>query len=464
MGDTNPEEIDVNQSFITELFIHQKACRDRDELRESVRPRPTSSASSLATNSNTLVSRPLSLAKVDTGHQRTQRSGPAPKSPIVSTPAPAWPLAEDQIRVELKKWTRFFQRKAELVRDQHEIIRIIVEYFIDVAARKGLGGSSAAQILRNCLTELEARITAGDEIRNDIPAAKCGWELRIGQRSIAEVERDMAHGVLGEAHLQSQPMEGKSSRQLRCQNPSDSNSSPSTSLIDQIPLFNLWDSLSFIYTKAVEPIRDQLHAELHIYQFWVIVCILRNCQHYFVLWAMPSTAAATWTKPGKIGEPYIIAFATTCVGPRKQAIGTKQGMQQLRLEHLARLKKTLGIADPPVGRYPGLDGNCPENITLGVISGPGRYVSHCLARKGESVKSMKFCKSCETQAGLFDAHGIEIIDLWEGGTLVDSTNPGNMRVGEGTEFLFCYVKPPQWVIQTSIEGGYEEDDSYHDFV
>jgi hypothetical protein len=64
-----------------------------------------------------------------------------------------------------------------------------------------MGDSSAAQILRNCLTELRACIAAGDGTRNDHRPVELRWQHRIGQRSLEELKRDMERGALGEIHL-----------------------------------------------------------------------------------------------------------------------------------------------------------------------------------------------------------------------------------------------------------------------
>ena len=49
------------------------------------------------------------------------------------------------------------------------------------------------------------------------------------------------------------------------------------------PVFNIWDSMSFIYTLCVEDIKTQLGAELHLYQFRLIISALRKCASYFHL-------------------------------------------------------------------------------------------------------------------------------------------------------------------------------------
>lgn len=456
MDDTSPEEIDANQILITDLLIYQKACREG--LKESANPRPTSSTSSLGTDSNTIVAVPHSLSKLDISNLRTH--------PFSDSNSPQGNLlVEDHIGVELRKWQRLFQGKLTQSKDQRERIRLILQYFIDVAARNDLGGSSAVQILGNCLNELAAHPhnTGGDRT-----AATSLWEQRIGQRKIEEVEQDLGCQCRESGDDPEINWEGSGEVGHRMKSNlvlSPNNLQSTTSLIDEIPLFNLWDSLSFIYTKAVEPITDRLHAELHLYQFWTIICILRDCEKHFIPFATPTTAAATWRKPPETGQSYIIAFATTCVGPRLKSLraearGPKQNMQKLRRRHIDQLKTKLGITDLSV-KYPNLDGNCPEYISWSVVGGPGSYFSHCLGRKLENVKSLKFCPSCSSQAGLLAAHRIEMIDLWKSGTLVDTENPENEEHGK---FPFCYMKRVEDVIKRSIQGGYEEDNSYPDYT
>jgi hypothetical protein len=96
-----------------------------------------------------------------------------------------------------------------------------------------MGDSSAAQILRNCLTELRACIAAGDGTRNDHRPVELRWQHRIGQRSLEELKRDMERGALGEIHLRPG---GGSSRQLRPRNLFHSDSSTSNVSRHTIPI------------------------------------------------------------------------------------------------------------------------------------------------------------------------------------------------------------------------------------
>jgi len=154
-----------------------------------------------------------------------------------------------------------------------------------VATINGLGESSAVKIVGNCLQTLNA---------NTENHAILDWELRIGQRSYEQVKAEVESSGRPISNLPStceERAEGHSqvdhrnlsTNALSVQDPRFS----SSSLIYQVPLFNLWDSISFIYTKPVEPIGDQLLVELHLYQFWTIIQILKGCFNYFSSFAKP---------------------------------------------------------------------------------------------------------------------------------------------------------------------------------
>src|SRR5437762_2696885 len=84
-------------------------------------------------------------------------------------------------------------------------------------------------------------------------------------------------------------------------------------LVQRVPLFNMWDALSFIYSFCVEAIETQLKAELHLFQFRTILCVLRRGPCFNATYA-PTTVAATWSDSFSV-----IAFATSCVGePRER--------------------------------------------------------------------------------------------------------------------------------------------------
>ena len=83
-------------------------------------------------------------------------------------------------------------------------------------------------------------------------------------------------------------------------------------VIQDIPLFNIWDCVSFIYTLCVEPITSTMQAECHLYQFCTIILALCNTR-YFPSYAKANTVAAAWNVPPTEGDRLLVAFATTCI-------------------------------------------------------------------------------------------------------------------------------------------------------
>jgi hypothetical protein len=368
------------------------------------------------------------------------------KAPLPLGAFPEWPTPEGQIRLQLNEWTRLLRIHLGKLEEQCDRVRKILEYFMEEARRNRLGESSAVRILRNCLDEL--KLTDTDLASDDGTAAKDLWQSRIGQRKIQDVRQNMKYGAFGESPSWL---------------PTDSRLS--TSLINKMPLFNLWDSLSFIYTKAVEPIVCQRQAELHLYQFWTIIRILKDCEQYFVSFATPTMAAATWTKERERTKPHIIAFATTCVGQRldgARAAGSAHSqelddMQKLRCEHINSLKETLGLTHLEPHRVGTLDGNRPEISSWpSVIDGPGRYLSLCFqGLQPSQVKTVKFCEG-ETTALLYNG-GVEMTDLWDSAKLVDLTHRRNQR---RAQYPFCFLQSTEWIVEKSIERKFEDDICY----
>src|SRR5208282_247787 len=188
-------------------------------------------------------------------------------------------------------------------------IKNILDYFIVVAQRNGIQDTPAVLCLENALLALG---TDGDFTGmpdND-------WATRISQRSISEVERSLqAFPALEQG--------GGSNRTIT--DISDEHDSrltgnqirlfSSSDLYKAIPLFNIWDSISYIYTMCVEEIKNQLKAELHLFQLCTIVQALRSCD-YFPYWASPPTVGTAWADMG-VDKPFLVAYATTCVGPKK---------------------------------------------------------------------------------------------------------------------------------------------------
>jgi hypothetical protein len=180
--------------------------------------------------------------------------------------------------------------------------------------------------------------------------------------------------------------------------------------LDGFPIFNIWDSISFIYTLCAEDVKTQLGAELHLYQFRMIVKSLCECRTYFDNVARTNTVAASWAVESR-SQPLNIAFATTCIG---LADAEKAAMAEARREFMKILTDTLKKDSQTVNTRlvsPNAPGNCPEYLVWPSACGKvGRYQSLCFNIKDESA--YRCCTRCETTLAKLGANGIEVDDLW----------------------------------------------------
>lgn len=82
-------------------------------------------------------------------------------------------------------------------------------------------------------------------------------------------------------------------------------------VFNSIPLHNMWDAISFVYTVCVEKVSTRCQAEAHIFQFRTIIQALRaggqKNEHILHKFG-PTTTEAVWD------SSFLMAFGTTCVG------------------------------------------------------------------------------------------------------------------------------------------------------
>jgi hypothetical protein len=172
---------------------------------------------------------------------------------------------------------------------------------------------------------------------------------------------------------------------------------------------------------CVEEIKNQLKAELHLFQLRTIVKALGCCK-YFAGFATPPTVGAAWADTDVDGKPFLIAFATTCVGPKKNLDETKEEMSNVRCDFIKTLtthrQQNLTIRVNCTNRR----GNCPEFVTWRLVCQEvGNYFSLCFSTgdwEGKG-KSMKFCGHCEELARFLRGQSIDITDLWDKALLCD---------------------------------------------
>jgi hypothetical protein len=177
--------------------------------------------------------------------------------------------------------------------------------------------------------------------------------------------------------------------------------------IMSVPIFNVWDSISLIYTLCVEDIMDDLRAELHLFQFRMMVQIMS--QLWYAQGYSPSTAAATWSASPTARRK--IAFATTCSGELSQ----KREMQRMRYAFAQTLATGLLMfrtSTLTVLRFYE-PGNCPEWITIIYVSwnSPGPYSSVCYNNRADRI--YKFCGYCEELGKYLTTMDILVNDLWD---------------------------------------------------
>ena len=143
----------------------------------------------------------------------------------------------------------------------------------------------------------------------------------------------------------------------------DSLSSLRNLCLHGFPVFNIWDSISFIYIVYVDDVKTQLGAELHLYQFCMIVRALRDCKMYFAAFTGPTIVAASWKKEMQT-QLVSIAFAITAIGTKSED-NTREVMIAARREFMTIIikafKNELKIVN---NRFPlNREGNYPEYMT-----------------------------------------------------------------------------------------------------
>ena len=249
----------------------------------------------------------------------------------------------------------------------------ILNFFINVAYSNDLSTTPAVQCLQDALSVLRR----GGDFSRDV---KTKWRERLSQLSV--------------------PSKGQYERLTQLRN----------LCIHGFPLFNIWDSISFLYTVCAEDVKTQLGAELHLYQFRMIVKALCDCKKYFTNLARPNTVAAGWTAEVKY-QPLNIAFGTTCVGDKEE----KAKMAEARCKFMKILTDTLKNESKKVSNRdlpPNVAGNCPEFLVWPVVCNQvGSYKSLCFNMSQEIA--YRCCTYCETTLEKLGANNIQIDDLWQ---------------------------------------------------
>ena len=169
-------------------------------------------------------------------------SSTSPKSAVFRN-HPSLPQDHINISLNLGIWKNVHDEPLNESSVRAHIDKILT-FFFNIASSNGLTVTPAVQTIRDSLSILRR---GGDFSRD---TAKKNWRERISQLSEAKTNHDPISTL----------------RNLCLQG---------------FPIFNIWDSMSFIYTLCVEDIKTQLGAELHLYQFRLIISALRKSESYF---------------------------------------------------------------------------------------------------------------------------------------------------------------------------------------
>jgi hypothetical protein len=184
-------------------------------------------------------------------------TSPTPSRSSAFRHHPSFTTDRNRIRLNLEEWEKVFAAPIDTEERARTRINQILDFFINVARSNGLELTPAFESLQTSLSILRR---GGDFTWE---AAKKNWRERIVQLSTAKTDSDRITSL----------------RNL---------------CLHGFPIFNIWDSISFIYTLCAEDVMTQVGAELLLYQFRMIVKALRQCETWFSLFAGPTTVAASW--------------------------------------------------------------------------------------------------------------------------------------------------------------------------
>jgi len=302
----------------------------------------------------------------------------------------------NRISLDLSYWNSVLQMDTGRQETRWEKLRLILDFFIDKAITNNLEATPAAEELisyRDQVYRNLARTMSLVGLRAD------NWKERIGQLEIAN-----ARGTSLEE-----------TRRL---------------VLNSVPLFNLWDFVSFLYTLCVEDIADHWHAELHLLQFRTILQAMRSVPYLSPGLVNPSTVVMV------VGSGYTslpIAFATSCVGTRPD----KREMARIRFDCMKQVVEAYSKQEGGFTLYQKArvhfstwtPGNCAEWLAwLYVSHRVGKYFTLCYSLDAVG-KVYKCCPHCHNLAQQLGSNDVMIYDLLEVSRLAkdDIMYEGNVK-------------------------------------
>ena len=198
-------------------------------------------------------------------------------------------------------------------------------------------------------------------------------------------------------------------------------------IFNEIPIFNIWDAITLIYSISVEDVFCDREVDLFLYQLRLIFNSMKATR----IWGtdhIPSTVAASWTTTGP-NRRFLVAYSVTCIKGRKGKLLLDQNLA--RQNYNRRLYSLVQKSDQELrdlGHGDNRAGNCPEYSTWGTIcTGPGVYNFLCLNIAKE--RTMECCGPCQDTANEARKVGISISDRWKTCSLVSSEGEENESSG-----------------------------------
>lgn len=286
--------------------------------------------------------------------------------------------APSPIPLDLPRWISL--RASHPTANDVDQVRKVLQYFLDVATDNLLNDTVAAHKLKQAL-----KLVDSIQPQTDIASIPI-----ISRTSYAEARLPLIQ-------IENQILSSNDFWRY--------GASLSRAAVYEVPIFNIWDSISLIYTLCVEDIHTDLRAELHLFQFRTIIRILST--HWYRKSYSPSTVAAAWSVSPSNGTK-CIAFATTCSGrglnKRKNAEARFTFAKSL-IHGLQKLETIEGILEAYSA------GNCPEYPSVVLVCRlPGDYLSLCLNLDKNRI--YKMCDYCGLLVRALAEMSINVRDFW----------------------------------------------------
>jgi hypothetical protein len=202
-------------------------------------------------------------------------------------------------------------------------------------------------------------------------------------------------------------------------------------VVKGVPLWNVFDAITYIYTACFVDMFISRECELHLYQLRTIFNVLGSAVGKSFKRKVPSTMAATWCKVGE-GRPLVAGFAASYTRKNKVA------MAKVRRKYVDAL---VNLNPVDKKRAPNASGNYPEFITWSIVCrDAGNSKSLCLSNFKEIA--YQFCGHFEDASKAFVEKKSKIEDFFDKSSLIISTEVRTDHASPG-----CKLKSAEALIK-----------------